>query len=451
MSPHQRFGRRGFLLGGSAGLVLPKLEFFAKSSTAFAQSLEKPNFVAVFLANGIVPDSWHSTGTETQWQLGADLGALAPHQADISVLSNIDNEAGRRSEEISTPTAHWAFAATSFLTGSHYDYSVNIKTELRLAEADASIDQRIAALGDRPLGSLVMGLQDLDDAPRGDDRGSVYYLTRMSWANRGAQVERHVTSASAYRAIFGVDPVTGAADPTATRPEAFPSILDRLLGHRDRLRARLGQDDRQRLDAYFDSLRTIEQSIAREETLQALECDAPAGEFDTQPGNARINARALNMSRLAAAALSCGVTRSISYMIANEHNYGPSDLMIGKTYGGDIMQHHNASHYAFEGSLQSARDFVQWQAARFAEVLEAMKVASVLDQSMVLFGSGMSDGQYHSHRKLPLILAGRGGGLRPGRLISEAGDLSDLLLTLAQKAGVQTDRQGLSTRTLSSL
>ena len=451
---------RRFFLRGAAGttLLLPQLEYFFRSDTAFAQEASKPNFIAVFLANGMHGGYWECSGTETNWTLSEDLSPLAANKENITVIHGLFNQAAEDANSLNLNISHWT-SATTFLTGSHYDFNADFNNVTRLDKNLASIDQRIAAADNSPLPSLVMGLQatgQQDWMPRGDDRGIVAYLNRISWTDQNTQTPRSYTSAQVFRDIFGVDPVPGGTGPVEITlpPERLGSVLDSVMAQRDRFVSRLGGEDKARMEKYFDSMRELEQSIAQEERLRQISCDSPTGEFETSEAMSLINQRASNMAHLAATALSCGITRVVTHMLGNEHNNGPSEDMIGLTHNGESIQHHSASHYnqpESGGRLDITRGFVTWQVGMFNTFLNELKNGQVLDNSIVLFGSGMGDGNYHSRDNLPIVVAGSGGGLRPGRMIRANDDLADLLFSLLVKAGVQASDHAGSSKMLNYL
>jgi hypothetical protein len=227
------------------------------------------------------------------------------------------------------------------------------------------------------------------------------------------------------------------------------SVLDHVLEDADRLEARLGRDDRRKLDEYLHSVRDVERRL----TLAEAEPPADAVPLPAQaPADYQEHVRL--MCDLMALAFRTDTTRVSTFMLANEGS-NRSYQAIGVPEG-----HHDLSHHGNdEAKKAKIREINRFHTAQLAYLLDRLAECpegegSVLDNALVLYGSGISDGNRHNHDDLPVLLAGGGRGtLRPGRHVRYPDEtpLSNLFLSLLDRFEARIERLGDSTQRLSGL
>jgi hypothetical protein len=236
----------------------------------------------------------------------------------------------------------------------------------------------------------------------------------------------------------------------AARQANHKSILDFVLEDARQLRSKLGTTDRRKLDEYMTAVREIEQRIERAEKLGAASTDyaKPTG----IPGDYEQHTRV--MFDLLALAFQTDTTRVSTFIMAHDGS-NRSYPFIGVSDG-----HHDLSHHG--GNLEKKKKIAainQFHVRQFAWFLDKLKSVkegdgSLLDNSMIVYGSGISDGNAHNHNDLPVLLAGRAGGtLKAGRHVRYAQDtpMANLYLSMLDRMGIEADRLGDSTGKLRNL
>jgi hypothetical protein len=245
----------------------------------------------------------------------------------------------------------------------------------------------------------------------------------------------------------------GATAPEADRRKRElyqKSLIDFALDDAQQLRGRLGMDDRRKLDEYLISVREIEQRLTKADTAWR---DLPPG-FNRPSGipkDYRDHVRL--MFDIMALALQTDMTRICTFMYANEGSTRPYPT-IGVSEG-----HHDLSHHGGDAKKHAKiRVINRFHVEQFAYLLGKLKAIregehSLLDNLMIVYGSGISDGDRHNHDDLPIILAGKGSGtLTPGRHIKYSPQpLNNLYLSMLDRMGVSIDSLGDSTGRLTKL
>ena len=273
---------------------------------------------------------------------------------------------------------------------------------------------------------------------------------QMSWTRTGTRVPPVPGPRELFRALFIEDDASSKQQAT-DRIRLQGSILDAVLGEAKSLKRRLNKTDRTKLDEYFSSVRDVEVKLALDQRWQKI--PKPNAEID-EPVNRGLAQDLPRIYDLITLALQTDSTRVATLEIGG--SFAARDIGINKGY-------HSLSHH---GKLQTNLDLLVQielyqvqQFARFLDKLKSIRLAgsdeSLLDQSMVLFGSGMGNGNSHTNHDLPIILAG--GGFRHGehkRYPKESRrrtPLSNLYISMLQQFGVETDRFSTSTGTLTGL
>jgi len=436
--------RRTFLRGAGTLIALPFLEVMLPLR-AFAQAAGVPQrFVAIYFGNGVI--DWNCTGTENNWTLPQNLLGLLPFKADITPIQGLINDAGLFGYRMDGTTAHWQ-ASTAYLTGQTYDWP-NRATRVALYGAGSSLDQMIAQATPNNKKSLVMGCHPNYLYAGGSSvRGSHQYLTNISWTNQTTQTPRFVSSKSVFDYLFSNGIPTQSNAAALARAAQKKSILDDVLGDIQKLNSRLGASDKQKLDEFFTSVNEVQRRVAAEVPSSQVICTVPNNPSyisDANNGgdgytNPVINQRARNMADMLTIAFQCDITRVSSFMLTVEHSY--ENVFYYEGANGSTVRHHDASHYLDNATVYRPvmNTFKRWEAAQFAYLLGKLKNTSdvngpLLNSTLLMFGTGMGDPHNHDLRRVPMILAGRGAGHVPGKLLNMNGARhTDLLATIAQK------------------
>lgn len=444
-------------------MALPYLEIMLPSK-AYAAGESTQKFLGVYFGNGVmmrgdpntIYNNWQCAGSETAWTLSRALQPLLPYKNMLNVIHGMPNDGLRGAMALDGGTAHWG-SASSFLTGQSYD-ALNHTT--KLLKPGMSLDQMIGNLSPTKFKSLVLGNYYTTEHS-GDNRGAAEVLNQMSWKSQSEQVPRLTTSKAVFDQLFS----SGApsVDPTVIRRNQMKiSIMDAVKEDAKRLMLSLGSADKQRLQNYFDSVNEAEKRIVLENSSQAPLVMPPAGgSYQTDKNAFDANAilqRSKNMMDMIVIALQTDMTRSISFMIDNEH----TDVPVAALGGTGIrnLACHTASHY-----MDSPTDYVpvkefigRWQASQMAYLLDKLQATkdplnagSLLDNSVVLYGTGISDSHSHQSDNTPIVLAGKGAGLISGRLLQYPNvPYSNLLATIAGRFNLPA-KIGLSSGTISGL
>ncbi len=414
------FRRRFFLKAAGIHLALPTLESLLPRG--MAATAPPRRMVCIGNALGFYQPAFFPQQSGKDYQLPLLLEPIAPHRQDLTIFSGLDH---------GVKGGH--FAIHSFLSG------VRTADAKGMPEGNISIDQRAAETvgGATRFPSLAIGSQD-----------GIHGGCMMCWTRSGMRVPPIEGPKELFRKLFLSE--TGAdLDRARDRFRLQGSILDAVKGDAQSLNKELGKRDQQKLDEYFTSVRDVEKQL--ELNRRWAEVPKPAAPMK-EPENKGMVSDLPVLYDLMALALQTDSTRILTLEIAG--GFLASALGIKKDY-------HALSHH---GQLQENIDALlkleQYQMEQFARFLAKLKSideggASLLDRSMVLFGSGMGNANSHTNNNLPLILAG--GGFRHGehkaypQSPGSRVPLSNLFLSLLQHFGVETQRFALSTSTLTGL
>jgi Protein of unknown function (DUF1552) len=431
--------RRAFLRGGVACLGLPWLE-------AMQPALGRPpaataRCLFVFSPNGMHMQRWRPNGAGATAELTHTLAPLQPLRERLTVWSGLAIDGGRAHGD--GPGDH-ARAAASFLTCAHPR-----KTGGADLQVGASVDQVIAAAvgRDSSFASLELGLERGAAAGICDSGYSCAYSNNISWRTPDTPVAKETEPRAVFARLFG-DPGQ-ALDRRAALDEQRRnrSLLDLVQADARSLAATLGSGDRQKLEQYLQSVRELEQRLQRldgDDTGTPL----PAGLLDSGQGYAE--KLALHYE-LIALAFATGRTRVATLMLGNggsNRSYKFLDVPDG---------HHDLSHHGknFDklAALAKINEFQVTQLATFLQRLrtQADGDTDLLANSLVLFGSGIGDGDRHNHDDLPVLLAGEGAGAAKGRghvAFPKETPMANLHLAIANAMGVKAERFADSTGAL---
>lgn len=420
MSKHWRIDRRTFLRGVAGALLpLPFLNlmegktlsaFSAAGNPAVDKTLAPPlRFLTLFKPNGVHPPSWSiNGGREYDFRLSPLMESFAQHKDDLLILDNL-GDIGFSTHANST---------RRFLSGHHENLN------------SPSIDQIIAdnIRGDTPHRSLELTTEGLYTAQIG--------CSYISYDQQGGPISRESDPQLMFDRLFR----SPMSDPSQRKE--MSSLLDAVQEDASALKRKAGYEDRQTLDQYLTVVR---------ETERRIELLNKAGErkkinFPTlqRPEiGANLDEQVNSMMDIVALALWTDSTRCISYMLGNSNSRMVFDFL------GISKQHHHLSHFFRNPGPENLKMLMKitvWHMQKFDQLLTKLKSykdhnGTLLDHSIVLFGSGMGHSDNHTVQRLPIILAGGKGILQTGRYLrySENQEFSKLHLSLLNLFGIDAD------------
>lgn len=439
--------RRTFLRGLGAAIALPALDAM---QPAFAAAKKAPCRMAfVYVPNGIVMEAWTPQTAAAAAPLPAALpriaAPLAPYRDDILMLTGLTCNNGRALGD--GPGDHGR-AGASYLTAAHPK-----KTYGKDLRAGVSVDQMAALrLGSQTrLASLELGCEEGIQGGNCDNGYSCAYNNSISWRTPSSPMPPEVRPRAVFERLFGAD---GDLDPARrAREEKYRrSVLDLVLEDARSLRTTLGATDQRKLDEYLFSVRDIEKRIQQHEGSPAR---PPAG-FSKPPSGVPDNfiEHVRLMCDLATVAFQTDSTRVVTLMFALEAS-GRAYREIGITDG-----HHGLTHHMGDAEkIEKVTRINRFHVEQYAYLLGRLKDSkdgdgTLLDHAMVVYGSGISDGNRHDHHNLPVVLAGRGcGGVRTGRHLRYPDEtpMANLFVSMLDRMGVPAETLGDSSGPLQDL
>ncbi|MEZ6037676.1 MAG: DUF1552 domain-containing protein [Planctomycetota bacterium] len=395
--------RRTFLRGGAACVALPWLDAMLPALTPLPARPKRAVFV--FSPNGMHMQRWRPVGDGRAAKPGPTMAALEPLWSRVTVFRGLAIDGGRAHGD--GPGDH-ARSAASFLTCAHPR-----KTGGEDIHVGVSVDQAIAAqLGDATaFASLELGMEGGRAGGVCDSGYSCAYSNNVSWRAPNVPVTKEHDPRAVFARLFG-DPELARDRASLEKQRAFDrSVLDLVLADAKALQGRLGGADRQKVEQYLESVRELEKRLQQPLPGADEVPEVPGTLFGAGDFRAQLDL----MYELLTLALTTGKTRVASFMLGN----GGSNLSY--RFLGVPEGHHDLSHHGkVEKKLDSIAEINRFHVERFAKFLERLAGERDGDQdllasSLVVFGSGLGDGNRHNHDDLPVLLAGEGGGAAKGR------------------------------------
>jgi hypothetical protein len=395
----------------------------------------------IYIPNGAHMAAWTPTITGSNFQLPSTLEPLAPVRSNLLILSNLTLDKARPHGD--GPGDH-ARAMASFLTGRQARKTHG--ADLRLG---VSVDQVAAAkLGAvTRFPSVELGCEGGLHSGNCDSGYSCAYSANVSWKTESTPMPKEVNPRLAFERLFG-GPSPGEADAARARRERQrKSILDFVTEDATLLRAKLGGADRRKLDEYLSSVRDLEVRLGRTGNKDGTTAAAPGTPHDYGE-HLRLMADVLVL------AFQGDLTRVATFVFANDGS-NRSYRFMGVPEG-----HHDLSHHGGKKDKQEKIGKInRFHISQLAYLLQKMKGVkegngTLLDNVMVVYGSGISDGNRHNHEDLPVLLAGGGGGtIQGGRHLAcpKETPLTNLYVALLERMGMPVDRFGDSTGKLPGL
>ena len=429
--------RRTFLRGMGTAVALPFLDAMTPAFAAPSSPITRVAFV--YTANGVIMRDWTPEQEGAGFAFSRTLQPVEPFRDQLLVVSGL---AHRNGEALGDGPGDHARAGASWLTGAHPK-----KTRGADIRNGMSVDQMLAQdIGQNtPLPSLELGLQDVRMVGGCDSGYSCAYSNTLSWSSPTTPLPYETNPRLVFERLFGDGDTTDPAV-QAVRSRQNRSLLDFVLDDASWLRTGLGAGDRRKLSDYLDSVREVERRIQNAERQAGSGVDLPVVDRpDGVPTTFEAHVRL--MSDLVAIAFQADLTRVVTLMYSREGG--------NRTYRsiGVPDAHHGLSHHQNDPERMARLQLIdRHHVAMLAYFLGKLRDAqdedgSLLDHSVVVYGSSLSDSNAHTHDNLPTLLAGGGGALRGGRHLRypEGTPMTNLFLTLLDRLGVQRDQIGDST------
>jgi hypothetical protein len=443
----RRISRRTALRGLGTAVALPFLEAMVPGSVLAAPDRKAlPRRMAFFyVPNGVHMAAWTPAAEGASFPIPYLLEPLKGFQSDLCVLSGLTADKARSHGD--GPGDH-ARAMSAFLTGRQprKTHGADIKVGISLDQFAA---ERIGKL--TRFASLELGCDRGMQSGNCDSGYSCAYSANLSWKSESTAMAKEIDPRQVFERLF-TNQVKGEADAARAKRERYQkSILDFVAEDANQLRAQLGANDQHKLDEYLSAVRELELRVNRTEKLVGAEAPKyakPSGIPKEYQEHIRL------LSDLLVLAFQGDLTRIATFVFANDGS-NRSYKFIGVPEGHHDLSHHGGNKEKHE-KIKKINRFHLEQLAYLLGKLKSIKEGegTLLDQCMIVYGSGISDGNRHNHDELPILLAGKGGGtIGSGRHIRYPKEtpLTNLYLAMLDRMGAPTDAFGDSTGRLPSL
>ncbi|MGN6133799.1 MAG: DUF1552 domain-containing protein [Aureliella sp.] len=449
LSPlNSKVSRRTVLRGLGVSLALPWLEATAsitKAATATAGATTPTRMAFIFVPNGVVMKDWVPKAEGFGFPLSPTLEPLAPVKDDLLILTGLTHDKGRANDD---GAGDHARSASVFLTGAQPR-----KTDGEHIRSGVSVDQVAASMVGHHtrFSSLELGVDPGRMAGNCDSGYSCAYSSNISWSSESTPVGKEVNPKLVFERLFAAGKNSDVDKGRQQREALQKSVLDFISDDARRLQSKLGRDDNRKLDEYLTGVREIERRVGAKK-LDRANIDVDYQIPDGIPGDYQDHMRM--MCDLMVLAFQTDSTRIATMMFANagdNKNY----RKIGVPDGHHDLSHHGENPEKLEKLSKINRFHIQ----QLSYLLQKMKAipegeGTLLDHSMVMFGSGLSDGNRHNHDNLPILLAGSAGGsIQTGRHVRY--DLEtpvcNLFLSMLDRMGAEVPFIGDSTGRLPGL
>ena len=434
--------RRAALRGVGTALSLPLLEAMVpstSSSSALAASGKSSaplRTAFLYSPNGKHMPDWTPTIEGSAYETPWILEPMAELKGDYSILSGL---AQKKADANGDGAGDHARALASFLTGMQAK-----KTFGADIRAGISVDQLAAAhVGRRTrFASLEIGADSGGQSGNCDSGYSCAYSANIAWRTETQSVPKETNPKLIFERLFSNGREGESEQSRKKRTEYNKSILDFVQEDARSLEGQLGTTDRRKLDEYLSAVREIEQRIERASKdldSKSLGMKKPDGIPDSYEDHLRL------LADLLVLAFQTDTTRVSTFIFANEgsnRSYAFMDVPEG---------HHDLSHHGNDAAKQDkVRQINRFHVTQLAYFLKKLKSVSeadgtLLDRCMIVYGSGIGDGNRHNHDDLPILLAGRGAGtLQPGRHIKypQGTPLTNLYLAMLDRLGTKVEKLG---------
>lgn len=433
----KHLSRRTFMRGTmGATVALPFLDAMVPALSAAPTSPFR--FGAVYLPNGVYPDTWHPAEEGKDFVFKPVMQPLEPFRNQLTTVSKMKAPWGA--------SIHLG-ASSSFLNGVGPVVNATAKGDaFGDIHSKKTLDQYIAdhVGGDTPLRSIEVGTEDMGTAVGACDGFACTFFNTLSWRDDSSPLPVGINPRVTFERMFGE---ADSSQRRMARLKEKQSLLDSVTEETAKLKRALGAADRAILDEYLTNVREVERQLDRMETRLGTitgNPDAPIGMPDAFDDHMTVT---FNLMHLA---YQGDISRVATFMTTHE----ATDR--GYAHIGVPEQHHSISHHGNDPEKMAKYAKIgTYHIVKFAEFLEKMRATpdgdgSLLDHSMMYWGSGMGNGNAHDRNNPPAVLVGGGNGRLKGNrhIITKDVPTSNLLLSMAHVAGLEIDKLGVSNGTV---
>jgi hypothetical protein len=427
--------RRTILRGIGTAVSLP---FLDAMTPAFAAASKAPVRMAfVYVPNGIDMRFWNPEAEGTLGELPRILKPMEPLKNEMLLLGNLTHNTGRA---LLDGAGDHGRCCGSYLTG------IQVKKSLTDIKAGVSCDQLVAnQIGSQTrFPSLELGLEDARQSGDCDSGYSCAYTNNLAWRSETQPLPPVLDPRALFERLFG-DGIPMTPEARARQAKFRRSILDFVTEDTHSLESGLGPTDKRKLDEYLTSIRAVETQLERAEKDNKQidpHMDKPYGVPADFADHFKL------MTDMATIAFQADLTRVMTFLVTHE---GTSRAYreIGISDG-----HHPLTHHRNQADLmEKVAQINCYHMVQFAAWMQRMKATkegdgSLLDNCMIVYGAGLSDGNRHLHEDLPTMIVGRGGNfIKPGRRVVYRREtpMCNLFLTMMDRMGARMDHFGDAT------
>ena len=431
--------RRTFLKGMGTAVALPFLDAMmpAFASAQVTKAARPVRMAFVYVPNGIDMRHWNPSYEGELGVLPQTLLPMEPFKKDITLLGNLTHNTGRA---LLDGAGDHGRCSGSYLTG------VQVKKTVVDIRASVSCDQLVAnTIGKQTrFPSLEVGLEDARQAGDCDSGYSCAYTNNLAWRNETQPLPPILDPRSLFDRLFGEDAALSPAA-RAEKNKYRRSILDFINEDTQSLQKNLGPSDKRKLDQYLGSIRDIELQIekaAKDDTQVDPKMEKPYGIPQDFAEHFKL------MTDMITVAFQADLTRVVTFLVTREGT-SRSYREIGISDGHHPLTHHR-NQLELMDKVAKINVYHVMQFSKWVEILKNTQEpgGSILDNSMIVYGAGLSDGNAHLHHDLPTMIAGRGGDfIKPGKRIMfrKETPMCNLFLTMMDRMGLPMEQFGDST------
>ncbi len=449
MSTIPAVSRRSFLRGLGVTLALPTFSSLVRPQSALAATASTLGTTAsgaplrmafLYIPNGVNVPEWRAEGVGTEFAFGPTMQGLNDFRNDLQIFTGFEHKNGWAGKD--GPGDH-ARANATILTGARPRKTAGSDIQLAIS-VDQFAAQHIGSQTRFP--SLELSCDGARSSGNCDSGYSCAYQFNLSWRSETNPVAPENNPRLVFERLFGAGDKAERQAAYRQRLERQQSLLDFVMDDARSLNKKLGQNDRRKLDEYLTGVREIEFRIQQTEKFGDLPdpgFTAPAG----IPGDYREHLRL--MGDLMVAAFQTDSTRIATFLMAHDGS-NRSFKEIGVTDGHHALSHHQSDKEKLDKIAKIDRFYIEQLAYVLGRMRDTKDVdgKSLLENSMIVYASGLSDGNRHNHDDLPVIVAGHGGGrFTPGRHVKfdDKTPMTNLYVRMLQELGIEADSFGDST------
>jgi len=435
----KHLSRRTFIRGTfGAAMALPLLDAMVPALTAQAKTAAGTpfRFGAIYMPNGVFPDTWHPDTAGANFQFKPVMQPLEPFRDSLVTVSKMRAPWGA--------SVHLG-ASSAFLNGSGpVAERDGASATFGRIQSKKTADQYIAdaIAGDTPLRSIELGTEDMGTAVGACDGFPCTFFNALSWREDTSPLPVSINPRVTFERMFGE---TGTREQRSARLKERQTLLDSVLEETGKLRTSLGAPDRVILDEYLSNIRDVEQQLDRMESRMGnitTNAEAPLGMPEAFDDHMSVTYNLMHL------AFQGDISRVFTFMIGHEaSDRGYAHIGIPET-------HHSISHHGNDAEkLAKYAKIGTYQIVKFAEFLDKLKSTkdgdgTLLDHSMLYWGSGMSNGNEHDRSNPPAVIVGGAQGRLAGNrhvIAKKDEPTANLLLAMAHIAGAEIPSLGAST------